>query len=277
MEMILHFLLLLSTFNGVPASGAVWGGDGHRLVCEIAWRYLTPQARAFVTALRQGESGTFPESCTWADEIRDERPETYNYHFINIPPRLSGMDWQRDCGDPAKRCAPWAIRHYTVILADSTKSATERLDALRFVSHFVGDLHQPLHAGRPADRGGNDIVVSFFGDRGTSERPVQLHSIWDSRIMRRAGLRWPQSAEDLVAGIAPADVAAWSNSDVVGWANESYRIDEELAYTAPPGSDVEDAYYLRALPVVKQRLRQAGVRLAHLLNEAARGRTSFTF
>jgi hypothetical protein len=255
----------------------MWGGDGHRLVCEIAWRHLTPEARSLVNRLRAGESGTFAESCTWADEIRDDRPETYNYHFINIPPGQSGMNMNRDCGDPAKRCAPWAIKHYTVILADSSKSVQQRLDALRFVGHFVGDLHQPLHAGRPADLGGNRVRVSFFGERGTSERPMQLHSIWDSGILRRAGLRWPASADELVAGISTADVANWSHADVVGWTNESYRIDEELVYSAAPDSDVADAYYVRALPVVKQRIRQAGIRLAHLINEAARGRTAFTF
>jgi hypothetical protein len=275
--MILQFALLLTTFTSVPAVTSAWGGDGHRLVCEITWRHLTPEARALVQRLRNGENGTFAESCTWADEVRGERPETYSYHFINIPTGTSGMHAGRDCGDPAKRCAPWAIKHYAVILADNARPPSARLEALKFLGHFVGDLHQPLHAGRPEDLGGNRIMVSFFGDRGTAEHPMQLHSVWDSGVLRRARLRWPDSAGDLMAGISTADVAAWTNSDVVSWTNESYRIAEEFVYTATDGSNVADAYYLRALPIAKQRIRQAGIRLAHLLNEAARGRTSFNF
>jgi hypothetical protein len=255
----------------------MWGGDGHRLVCEIAWRHLTPQARHMITRLRAGETGPFSETCTWADEVRDDRPETYHYHFINIPAGQPGMSMRRDCGDPAKRCAPWAIKHYATILADTSRPPAARNEALKFVGHFVGDLHQPLHAGRPADRGGNSVYVSFFGDAGTAERRMQLHSIWDSGILRRANVRWPASADALVAGITTADVSAWTNSDVVGWTNESYRLDEEFVYDVVGGADVGSAYYARALPIARQRLQQAGIRLAHLLNEAARGRTNFTF
>jgi hypothetical protein len=275
--MILQFTLLLTAIAGLPLTGSLWGGDGHRLVCEVAWRHLTPEARRLVNGLRAGESGTFAESCTWADEVRDQRPATYHYHFINIPPGTRGMSMQRDCGDPAKRCAPWAIKYYAVILADSAKGRGQRLEALKFLGHFVGDIHQPLHAGRPGDLGGNQIMVSFFGDRGTRERPMQLHSVWDNGILRRAGMRWPTALQELVAGISTADVAAWSNADVVGWTNESYRIDEDFAYSVAGGSEVGQQYYARALPIVRQRIRQAGIRLAHLLNEAARGRTSFNF
>ena len=264
-------------FGSTLDAASLWSGDGHRLICEIAWRHLTPETRRLVHGLRAGETGTFAESCTWADQIRAERPATYNYHFINIPAGASGMSMERDCGDPVKRCAPWAIKHYAAILADTSRGTRDRLEALKFLGHFVGDIHQPLHAGRPGDRGGNGVRVSFFGERGTSERPMQLHSVWDSGILRRARLRWPASADELVAGISKADVAVWSDSDVVGWTNESYRIDEEFVYTVADGGSIADTYYLRAVPIARQRIRQAGIRLAHLLNQAALGRTSFTF
>jgi hypothetical protein len=254
----------------------MWSGDGHRLVCEIAWRHMTPEAKRFATQLRQGESGTFAESCTWADEVRDARRETYNYHFIDIPPGQRGVNMARDCRAP-KRCAVWAIKHYTMILADTSKSKRQRAEALKFVSHFVGDLHQPLHVGRPRDRGGNKIFVSFFGDDGAPGRPMQLHSIWDSGILRRARVRWPASTAELANGISAANAAAWANSDVLGWTLESYRLAEEFVYSAAQGSDVAEPYYARALQISRQRLQQAGIRLAFLLNEAARGRTNFNF
>ena len=264
--------------NPPSSQAALWGSDGHKLACEVAWRHLSADAKSMVQQLRANDSSpTFSESCTWADEVRDNRPETYNYHFINIPRGQSGMSMQRDCGDPAKRCAPWAIKHYAQILADSKKSTVERGEALKFLGHFVGDLHQPLHAGRPDDLGGNRVYVSFFGDAGTPDRKLNLHSVWDSRILRRANMAWPQSADDLVKSITTQEVSAWSNSDVIGWANESYRIDEEFVYTAVTNGDLGQDYYDRALSISKRRIQQAGIRLAHLLNEAARGRTSFTF
>lgn len=270
-------LLIVLAMHAQPATGAtMWGGDGHRLICEIAWRHLTPEARRFATQLRQGESGTFAESCTWADDLRDTRPETYDYHFINIPPGQRTMNLARDCRPPG-RCAPWAIKHYTMILADTSKSKRQRSEALKFVGHFVGDVHQPLHAGRPRDRGGNKIFVSFFGDAGTRERPMKLHTIWDTGVLRRARIRWPASGAELTNGISAANAAAWANSDVLGWTLESYRLDEEFVYSAVPGSNVADAYYERALQISRQRLQQAGIRLAFLLNEAARGRTNFNF
>jgi hypothetical protein len=276
----MHTLIVLAlTFAPlfVHTSNGAWGADGHRLVCEIAFQHLSPEAKVLVAQLRTGEAGTFAESCTWADEVRDDRPETYNYHFINIPAGQSGMRMTRDCGDPAKRCGPWAIKHYATVLADRYKTRLARREALKFLGHFVGDLHQPLHAGRPADLGGNRVLVSFFGDRGRADRPLNLHSVWDSRILGRAGLEGPQDATQLIGEITTADVSSWANSDVVSWANESYRIDEEFVYSVANGSDIGQQYYDRALGISKRRIQQAGIRLAHVINEAARGRTSFTF
>jgi hypothetical protein len=276
--MILLIIMMLTGPAFAPERPEMtWGGEGHKLVCEIAWRHMTPSARALAAQLRSGETGQFSESCIWADEVRDDRPETYHYHFINIPSGQSGVNLARDCGDAAKRCVTWAIKHYTQILADRRQSHLARSEALKFVGHFVGDLHQPLHAGRPGDRGGNEVRVSFFGDAGTEQRRMQLHSVWDSGILRRANLVWPASAEELTVGITRADVSAWANSDVLGWTNESYQIAEEFVYNVANGGDIAEPYYNRALQIARQRLQQGGIRLAHLLNEAARGRALFDF
>ena len=250
----------------------MWGADGHKLVCEIAWRHLTPEAKTMVQQLRRGESGTFSEGCTWADEVRSDRPETYNYHFINIPAGAADIDMSRDCGDPAKRCVIWAIRHYGAVVADRSASPTQRAEALKFLGHFVGDLHQPLHAGRPADRGGNEVHVSFFGDAGTADRPMNLHGVWDHQILRRARLGWPHSATELVDGISAVDVSHWTASDVMTWARESYRLDEEFVYSVPNGGEIGNQYYARARTIARRRLQQGGIRLAHLLNQAALAR-----
>jgi len=271
-------VMMTSLAPSAPTLPAFWGGDGHKLICEIAWSYLTPDARTLIQTVRQSDPpGSFAETCTWADEVRNARPETSAYHFINIPSNAAGVDLDRDCGDVAKRCAPWAIKHYTVILANRSASATERLEALKFLSHFVGDLHQPLHAGRLADLGGNTVRVGFFGDRGSERSAMNLHRIWDSMLPARAGLTYPASAQSLIASITAQNVAHWSNADVLGWTNESYQVAEGFVYSVPNGGDVGQAYFDEAVPIVKLRMQQAGVRLAFVLNEAARGRAVFSY
>jgi hypothetical protein len=177
-----------------PSAGFGWGGEGHRTVCGVAWQRLDPAGRELANRLLgSSDQKSFVDACVWADSVRSDRPDTYNYHFINIPAGVNGMSMDRDCTAP-KRCAPWAIVHYTRIFADPQAPAVDRREALMFVMHFVGDLHQPLHAGRPQDRGGNDIPVAFFGDSGTVERRNNLHSVWDSQMLRRAGFQWAGTA-----------------------------------------------------------------------------------
>ena len=259
-----------------PSMG-VWGADGHKLICEIAWRHLTPEAKTFVNGIRTGEPGTFADSCTWADDVRPNRPETSAWHFINIKAGTSGADLHRDCGDPAKRCVVWAIKNFTELLVKPGATKAEQAEALKFVGHFVGDLHQPLHAGRLEDLGGNNIRLSFFGDAGTERSAMNLHRVWDSMLPRRMNLVFPASVDALMADLTSAKAAQWANSDVMAWTNESYRIDEDFVYSVANGGQIDQSYFDRAAPIVKERLQQAGVRLAFLLNEAARGRAYFTF
>ena len=112
------------------------------------------------------------------------------------------MKWENFCPTD-KRCAPWAIEYYAKTLADTGASKESRANALKFLADFVGDLHQPLHAGRFADRGGNRIPVNFLG------QPRNLHKIWDTSIPARAGMEWPDSGEELADEVTDAQATAW--------------------------------------------------------------------
>lgn len=278
MKVLLAFFVGLTHSPASPApSASPWGGDGHRLICEIAWRHLTPEAKRLVDDLRQGEPGTFAQSCTWADEVRPDRPETSAFHFINIKSGAAGVDLQRDCADPVKRCVVWAIKHYAYVLGNNAMARSERAEALKFIGHFVGDLHQPLHAGRLEDLGGNNIRVAFFGDRGTERSAMNLHRVWDSAIAQRAQLSYPAAADALTAQITSVQAVQWSNTDVIAWTNESFRLAEDFVYSVANGGEIGDPYYDRAATIVRQRIQQAGIRLAFLLNEVARGGAQFTY
>lgn len=256
----------------LPASAQAWGGDGHRIVCGIAWQRLTPDGLGLAARLLGAtDEKTFVDACVWADEVRNDRPDTYNYHFINIPAGAAGMDMQRDCAAP-KRCASWAIVHFGRVLADPKADALARTEALKWVLHFVGDLHQPLHAGRPDDLGGNRIFVDFFGDAGNAERRNNLHSVWDSQILRRAGLTWPDASNVLAKRIVADEAKDWETLDVTVWTNESFRVAEDYVYGKLRADNrIRNFYYQPALGYIEAQMMKAGVRMAHLINSAAAG------
>ena len=267
-------LVALALLSGPPAPFR-WAEPGHRILCEVAWLRLTPEARTLVLSIRAADpdsADSFAGSCLWADRVRSTtHPFTYSYHFVNIPARVPGMDMTRDCGVPARRCAVWAIRHYTSVLLHPWASPLGKAEALKFVAHFVGDLHQPLHAGRPEDLGGNTVLVDFFGQRRPNGDSLNLHGVWDFEILQRAGYVWPATAVTLSGTITPALAARWRELDPLVWANESYRLAESVVYRLPSAKRIREAYYRRALEASRVRLQQAGVRLAELLNRLASG------
>lgn len=269
------FLLLFAFL--VPAAFpdrlAAWGAEGHEVICEIAWQRLEPESKKLVRSLRAADrepGKNFSESCLWADRVRnDTHRATYQYHFVNIARGADGVDLERDC--PAYDCVLVAIRRYTVYLAREDMARDERAEALKFLAHFVGDLHQPLHAGYGEDRGGNEIRVRWFGKRSSDGDDLDLHRVWDREILDRAKISYPRSAAELAAEISEEKAASWKNFDVDGWAEESYRLAVDVAYDLPADKELGQPYFDRARPVVEEQLVKAGVRLAHLLNSVAAG------
>jgi hypothetical protein len=271
----------------LAAPASAWSSEAHEIACEIAWQRFTPEAKQLVHDLRRADRHpwkSFSASCAWADTVRDRHgshPHTAAYHYVNVPPGAAGIDPQRDCSG-RERCVTWAIAHYGRQLADRTLDAPTRAEALKFVAHFIGDVHQPLHVGRGEDRGGNEIPVDFLGDHGScrSGGERDLHEIWDRHILARAGDRWPQAARRLHRSIRAADAAAWADTGILGWANESFQLCESFVYTFPTRvrrcgnrrfAPIDERYYERALQLSRVRLQQAGVRLAHVIDLAARG------
>lgn len=269
-----------------PATTIAWSSQAHEIICEIAWQRFTPAAKKLVRDLRRVDREawkTFSASCAWADAVRERDGKyaaTSAYHYVNVPPGVAGVAPERDCDD-SKRCVTWAIAHYGRQLADRTVASRTRADALKFLAHFIGDVHQPLHVGRAADRGGNEIPVDFLGDHGSCRRGKErdLHEVWDRTILERAGDRWPEAAQRLAAEISPAQAEAWSSTDILAWANESYRLCESFVYELPRSvrhcgqrryAVIDERYSRKALRLSRERLQQAGVRLAHVIDLAAR-------
>jgi S1/P1 Nuclease len=247
-------------------SALAWGYEGHRIIAEIAEQFLEPETAHRVRDLLAIENRTtLAEVSTWADEIRPQHPETRRWHFVSIPifptaGEPSGYDAVRDC--PQQECVVAKIEEFERVLADPQASQRQRLEALKYVVHFIGDVHQPLHATNNDDRGGNDVAVTFMGHQ------TNLHAVWNSAIIGPA-VKGDERAYALrLAGdITLAQSQQWSAGNAVSWANESYSIAVHMIYGQLPHSGtLPDSYETEALPIVNQQLSRAGVRLAMVLN-----------
>jgi hypothetical protein len=268
MRPIVWFWIALSLL-APPVFG--WGNAGHQVVCEIAFQQMGPEARALVSRLRRNDPArtSFAESCIWPDEVRKTtHKDTYEYHFINLKEPANGLDLARDC--EALDCVSVAIQRYAVYLrdyAESGKQEKRAVEALKFLGHFVGDLHQPLHVGRAVDLGGNEIHVTW-APTGNS---VTLHSVWDTWIPSWSGIVSSRSAPALLAELDPTAAAAWKTTNPGTWAQESWTLARDVAYTVADGDEITEDYIEAASPKVREQLLKAGVRLAHLLDLAASG------
>ena len=272
MERKLGLGLALWLVLALPAGA--WGTLGHRTIAAIAETNLTPDAREFV-AHRLGNV-SMADIASWADSMtRDPRfPGSIWYHFEKIPDGRGYLDNLRTMPEAQRRkggvVAAILVAERT--LRDDRASAAAQRNALKFLIHFVGDVHQPLHTGRPEDKGGVAIKLVWFGE------PMSLHRVWDSGLIL-AGHRdlFPPGASQRAAGKAYAEYLQKkftrkpidAGMDVVGWLNESLGI-RPYAYE-PAYLRNQDRYLSRHLAQVDGRIYAAGVRLARLLNDAAAG------
>jgi hypothetical protein len=318
-----HFLragifasLLLFALVSLPAPARAWGCKGHQVVALLAEKHLNPRALAMAKkVLAEGpidpnlsryckEGGTDPlaDASTWPDDIRSIRPEASPWHYIDIPRGASVHDVEKFC-DPKESCVTRAITDQLAILRSADPSPQKRADALRFLIHFVGDLHQPLHAITNNDQGGNCVPVAFFDTLPQVRNPQSesyapnLHGVWDTNILEMAttGKTVDQVASDLDQGFQ-SKMAHWQRgpANVDGWARESYQLAMKNVYGKLPvripvetpqsiascaddnhvstrmlklNERLDEPYQTMAIPIVRERLAQAGARLALLLNQ----------
>ncbi len=266
-----------------------WGPVGHDVVALIAQSRLSPAAKNQVAAIL-GSDGNLEEIANCADWIKYAKqdvscgnfslppmPETASWHFIDIP--INSQDpsgaISSACG-PDGQCSIDQIESHLQILSDASASLDQKQQALMFVTHLVGDLHQPLHNATEilpngtSDRGGNLKKMSFeSGGKATN-----LHALWDDLIepASEAKNMDPESlAQTLEGEISDQDAALWANASLADMALEGYAIAQNQIYPdyhAPGGDVVTSAYEDEMRPVVYVRLEKAGVRLAALLNKA---------
>jgi hypothetical protein len=307
-------LAMLIAAIAVPSAFS-WGCTGHQIIAVIAEKHLNPHARAMVMQilaaspvdpdLRRfcGNSGfdAFLDSSTWADDERSVEPRTAGWHFIDIPRGAPKRDIAQYC-PPEVGCVTRAITDQLAVLRDSSASAQARANALRYVIHFVGDLHQPLHTTTNDDRGGNCVPVAFFDRAAVETNPAKedfrpnLHGVWDTDIVEHyAHGRTAQQIGDELDRKFTAQISAWQSRpvDLAAWAWEGHEVAENVVYGDLPtkvavekpqevntcadddhisarmlklNERIGDDYEHAAEAAVQEQLAKAGARLAAVLN-----------
>ncbi len=246
---IIAFFMLLPQMEALA-----WGATGHRITGEVAEKYLTKKAKRNITKIIGNES--LAMVTTFMDEIKSlpEYKHLDPWHYCTIP---DGMTYEQ-AGTPEQGDAIMAIEKFIEELKTKQFSQGDEAFTLKCLVHLIGDIHQPLHVGRPGDRGGNDIEVEYFWKKNN------LHRVWDSGMIDGTQL----SYTEYTAWINHAEkgqMAQWQNSTVRDWAHESMTYREGV-YDLPADGKINYAYDHRHLPTVNERLLQAGVRMAAVLN-----------
>jgi hypothetical protein len=254
----------------LPAQLLAWGPKGHAIVGDIAASHLTPAARANLQLLLGNDS--LASIANWADLVRKERDESYDWHFVDIPKDAAGFSQQRDCFRPQDNhkdaltdhhnCVVDRIEMFQKILGDENAARADRLEALKWIVHFVGDVHQPLHAVDEA-RGGNDIKVVAFGSDQCGNYPCNLHWTWDQLLLEHTGYTEEDYVRHLEKLIVEKNLAARAGGTPEQWANESHLQARQILEQKMV---IDDQYYQTNIGLVDERLALAGLRLATLLN-----------
>ncbi len=262
--------IVFAAIMSISIQSFAWGAVGHRAVGLIAQSRLTPQARSGVAKLIGRE--TLGDVANWADELRSgsDYAQATHYHFEKIPDRTSYVENLKAMSE-AQREKGGVIA--AILLAEEQLrmpklKTAEKAVALKFLVHFVGDLHQPLHSGRPEDKGGVLIDVTWFGEQ------TSLHGVWDSRMIRsgHADLfrKAAQRADDGATYAEFLETQFKSSkvdtrTDIESWLEESMTL-RPGAYDKTYLAD-QAKYQAAHLKDIDQRIYAAGIRLAAMVNE----------
>jgi hypothetical protein len=274
MKSLMLALMLLS----VNAFG--WGPTGHRVVGAVAEKHLDSSVHSKIIKILEGQS--LSRVANWPDEIKSEPVKysyTFNWHYTDWADDVHDHDETNSSGKLLS-----SINDQIAVLKNQEATNEAKAFALKFIIHLVGDLHQPLHVGNGLDQGGNFCKVIFQG------QPMNLHSLWDEGLINFTKLSYSELADYVSQGHSVQQIQAWKSGTVLEWALESKELRgkiypenvnptqapmsikqycrKDVVVTSEETPKLSYEYTYKFVPVVEQRLYQAGLRLALVLNEA---------
>ena len=255
---LIKWLLLLCVVLGASKANA-FSRTGHQQICQAAYQLLAKDTQQQVDALLAFKPNqSFADGCVWPDEARGEAAYRYTapHHFINVA-RAAREVKTRDCATVG--CLLSALKHHGALLKKLPANEQKR-QSLLFFSHFIADLHQPLHVSYADDQGGNKTAVYFL------KKPSNLHGVWDRALLTELGYEQNELllAEKL-ATVSTMQQQQWRQGDVLSWANESLAQTLTIYQRYRPGMLLDETAIKRDGPIAERRMQQAAVRLAMLL------------
>jgi nuclease S1 len=275
--LILRAVVVAGLLSLATATAHSWGPQGHRLIALVAANHLTPPARQNVKWLL--DDASLADVAVWADDYLQGNNQTSFWHYVNIPLDARRYDRNRDCprqpgvsaggrNDRWRDCVVDRIRYNQERAADRSLDRADRAVALKFLVHFIGDLHQPFHA-LGVERGGNGIPVVVFGSptcryADGARFDCNMHALWDSELIARRKRSDRAYVTELERQIAARKWTASGSAEE--WAMESHALAK--AALLPARGDADEAYSRTHMPVIEQRLALGGLRLAAAINEA---------
>jgi hypothetical protein len=279
---------------GLPVPASAWGWEGHHLVIRVAEKRLSPAARQQIKTLLENEPqandcdgdhsilGRMLCGGMWPDSSRfNTHKKTYNWHFVDISLDNTDYSEARDCQPDNQqskgKCGLFGLdRALAIVKGEVNDPNVTRSQALMFILHMVGDLHQPLHTVLEGG-GGNSHKVVYFGVF------TDMHKVWDTKIIEshliREGLEVEDYADVLAQEINTAGASSFAEDDRERWVLEAHRAAIDVAYGKRPTTktathngqkyhSLRSTYFGHGIEAIETQLKRGGVRLANLLNAA---------
>ncbi len=246
-----------------PLTSFCWGVTGHRVIAEIAQNHLSKRSKKELKKIIGREN--LAMWANWPDFIKSDTTHTWDkaskWHYVNLPDNLSKDEFISKLQSSTGENLYTQIKAMVAQLRDESLSRETRQIALRFLIHFVGDLHQPLHVGREEDQGGNKISVTWF------DKPTNLHSVWDVSLVDFQQYSYTEYAKVLDI-VAEEEVETWQQSSLEEWFYESYSLAHKVYTSVPADGKLGYKYNYIFQQDLDRQLLKGGVRLARLINEA---------
>lgn len=250
------FSLLFLFMVNISSANLIWSKTGHRVTGHIAQKHLSRKAEKAINNLLDGHSLAF--ASTYADEIKADRSfSKYSaWHYVNYPMDMRYEDAAKsEYGDVVM-----GIETCKQVLLDNTSSREDKVFHLKMLIHLIGDMHQPMHAGKGEDRGGNDIQVQWFGE-GTN-----LHRLWDSNMINSYGMTYYELGDELEQSVTKQQKKEIQEGTIYDWVDESHKAAAEVYASAEVGDNLRYQYGYQYNGLLFSQLRKGGFRLAKVLN-----------
>ncbi|MEO6730036.1 MAG: S1/P1 nuclease [Ferruginibacter sp.] len=254
-------IVFLGLFFYIPFVTMAWGVEGHRIVGEIADSYLSKKTKKEITKILGTES--IAMSSNWADFIKSDPAYNYlyNWHFINLKAGLTEDQVQAYLDKDTATNAYTKIIFLTAQLKNKAILQADKQLYLRVLIHLVGDIHQPMHTGRPDDLGGNKIKVMWFNDS------KNLHQVWDDQLILFQQLSYTEYTA-AINHTTKEQRNEWQQEPVSKWVYQSYQVAEKIyGDITVPDQKLDYKYNYNYIAILNQQLLKGGVHLAGLLNE----------